>query len=174
MWDLPRPRIEPVFLTLQGRFLTIGPPGKPLHADYWTFCLPNHIVWKWQWCWKLKSLTYVQLFVTTWTVACQAPLSMEFSRQEYWSGLPFPTSGVFSTQGSNPHLLRLLHWQEDSLPLSHLGIPTSIKVKTNGFYIKILYVSDMFYFSNGYICIMEQSHRISDHITEWPEGTHQN
>ena len=35
----------------------------------------------------------VQLFVTPWTVACQAPLSMEFSGQEYWSGLPFPTPG---------------------------------------------------------------------------------
>ena len=33
----------------------------------------------------------VQLFVTPWTAACQAPLSMEFSRQEYWSGLPFPS-----------------------------------------------------------------------------------
>ena len=40
---------------------------------------------------SVKSLSHVQLFVTPWTVACQAPLSMEFSRQEYWSGLPFPT-----------------------------------------------------------------------------------
>ena len=32
-----------------------------------------------------------RLFVTLWTVACQVPLSMEFSRQEYWSGLPFPS-----------------------------------------------------------------------------------
>ena len=35
-------------------------------------------------------LSYVRRFVTPWTVACQATLSMEFSRQEYWSGLPFP------------------------------------------------------------------------------------
>ena len=45
-------------------------------------------------------------------------------RQEYWSGLPFPPPGILPTQGSNPHLLhllRLLHWQEDSLPLSQLG-----------------------------------------------------
>ena len=34
-------------------------------------------------------------FVTSWTVACQAPLSMGFPRQEYWSGLPFPSPGVF-------------------------------------------------------------------------------
>ena len=38
----------------------------------------------------------------TWTVAHQAPLSMEFSRKEYWSGLPFPSQGIFPTQGSNP------------------------------------------------------------------------
>ena len=43
--------------------------------------------------------------VTPWTVARQAPLSMGFSRQEYWSGLPFPLRGIFLTQGSKPHLL---------------------------------------------------------------------
>ena len=37
-----------------------------------------------------QLLSHVQLFETLWTVACQAPLSMEFSRQEYWSGLPCP------------------------------------------------------------------------------------
>ena len=45
-------------------------------------------------------------FVTPWTIACQAPLSMEFSRQEYWSGLPFPPSGDLPTQRLNPHLLQ--------------------------------------------------------------------
>ena len=42
---------------------------------------------------KVKSLSRVQLFVTPWTVAYQAPPSMGFSRQEYWSGLPFPSPG---------------------------------------------------------------------------------
>ena len=41
----------------------------------------------------MKSLSHVQLFATPWTVAYQAPLSMGFSRQEYWSGLPFPFPG---------------------------------------------------------------------------------
>ena len=41
-------------------------------------------------CNKVKSLSHVQLFVTPWTIAYQAPPSMGFSRQEYWSGLPFP------------------------------------------------------------------------------------
>ena len=40
-----------------------------------------------------KSLHHFQLFVTLWTVVCQAPLSMGFSRQEYWSGLPLPPPG---------------------------------------------------------------------------------
>ena len=51
-------------------------------------------------------------------VARQSPLSMRFSRQEYWSGLPFPTPGIFLTQGSNPCFL---HWQADSLPLRPQG-----------------------------------------------------
>ena len=50
-------------------------------------------------------------FESPWIVACQASLSMGFPRQEYWSGLPFP-----STQELNPSLLL---WQVDSLPLSH-------------------------------------------------------
>ena len=45
------------------------------------------------WRLKVKSLSRVRLLVTPWTVACLAPLSMGFSRQEYWSGLPFPSPG---------------------------------------------------------------------------------
>ena len=40
-----------------------------------------------------QSLSHVQLFATPWTIACQAPLSMGLSWQEYWSGLPFPPLG---------------------------------------------------------------------------------
>ena len=57
---------------------------------------------------------------TPWTVACQAPLSMEFSRQKYWSGLPFPFSGIFPTQGSNPGLL---HCRQILSRQSHQGSP---------------------------------------------------
>ena len=42
---------------------------------------------------KVRSLSCVRLFATPWPVACQAPPSMGFSRQEYWSGLPFPFPG---------------------------------------------------------------------------------
>ena len=48
------------------------------------------------------SLSHVQLFVTLWTVARQAPLSMEFHRQGYWSGLPFPTLGHLPNPGIKP------------------------------------------------------------------------
>ena len=48
---------------------------------------------------KVKSLTRVQLFVTLWTVAHQAPQSMGFSRLEYWSGLPFPSPGDLPDPG---------------------------------------------------------------------------
>ena len=79
----------------------------------------------------VQSPSGVQLFVTPWTVACQAPLSMGFSSQEYWSGLPFPSpgdlpnprieprspardfhfllQGIFQTQVSNLYLL-LVRW----------------------------------------------------------------
>ena len=50
----------------------------------------------------MKSLSYVQLFATPWAVAYQAPLSMEFSRQEYWSGLPFPSPGDLPYPGIKP------------------------------------------------------------------------
>ena len=49
----------------------------------------------------LRRLSCVCLFVTPWTVARQAPLSMGLSRQEYWRRLPCPLQGIFLTQGSN-------------------------------------------------------------------------
>ena len=70
---------------------------------------------------NIVVLSRVQHFETPWTIAGQDPLSVELSRQEYWSGLPSPSSGIFPTQGLNLHLLCLLHWQADSLLLSHLG-----------------------------------------------------
>ena len=47
-------------------------------------------------CVCARALSHVRLFAIPWTVAHQAPLSMEFSRQEYWSGLPFPSPGESS------------------------------------------------------------------------------
>ena len=50
----------------------------------------------------MKSLSHVRLFETPWTVAYQAPPSMGFSRQEYWSGLPFPSPGDLPDPGMEP------------------------------------------------------------------------
>ena len=58
--------------------------------------------------------------VTQWTVICQAPLSMGFSRQEYWSGLPFPSPGILLSPGTEPMFPAL---QADSSLLSHWGNP---------------------------------------------------
>ena len=71
----------------------------------------------------ISHFSHVWLFTAPCTVACQAPLSMGFSRQEYWSVLPFPPPGDLPIQGSNPHLLHLLHWQVGSLPLVVPGKP---------------------------------------------------
>ena len=60
-----------------------------------------------------ELLSHIRLLVTPWTVACQAHLSMEFSRQEYWSGLPCPSPGDLPNPGTKPRSSDL---QADSLP----------------------------------------------------------
>ena len=67
---------------------------------------------------KVKSLSHVQLFATPWTVAHQASLSTGFSRQEYWSGLPFPSPGDLPNPGIEPGSPAL---QADALT-SELGV----------------------------------------------------
>ena len=62
---------------------------------------------------KVKSLSRVRLFETPWTVAYQAPPSMGFSRQEYWSGLPFPSPGDLPDPGIEPGSSAL---EADALP----------------------------------------------------------
>ena len=67
---------------------------------------------------KVKSLSRVRLFVTPWTVAYPVSLSMGFSRQEYWSGLPFPSPGDLPDPGLN---LSLQHCWQTLYHLSHQG-----------------------------------------------------
>ena len=62
---------------------------------------------------KVKSLSRVRLFATPWTIAYQAPQSMGFSRQELWSGLPFPSPGYLPDLGIEPASPAL---QADALP----------------------------------------------------------
>ena len=71
----------------------------------------------------VQSLSCVWLFEIPRTVALQAPLSMGFPSKNTEIGCHLLLQGIFPTQGLNPCLLCLLHWQVDSLPLIHLGIP---------------------------------------------------
>ena len=87
------------FLSFQCMWVCL--PGTDSLRQGVLYVIPGHE----QLCLHAKSLC---LFASPWTVARQAPLSMGFSRQEYWSGLPCPPlQGIFLTQGSNPSLLRL-------------------------------------------------------------------
>ena len=75
----------------------------------------------------MKSLSHVQLFGVPWVVACQAPSSMGFSRQEYWSSLPFPLSGDLPSPGIKPRSPEL---QADSSPSELPGKPYKPTYKT--------------------------------------------
>ena len=76
----------------------------------------------------LKSVSRIQPFATLWMVTHQAPLSIGFFRQDYWTGLPFPPPEDLPNPGSNSCVLRLLHWWEHSLPLSHVGSPMYVQI----------------------------------------------
>ena len=71
-------------------------------------------------------LCHVQLFATLWTIAYQAPLSMGFLMQEYWSRLPFPFPGKLPDLGIEPMSPVSLALQADYLPTESLGLPLSI------------------------------------------------
>jgi hypothetical protein len=70
---------------------------------------------------RAQSLSCVQLFATPWTLAHQFPLSMGFSRQEYWSGLPFPSPGDLTNPGIEPKSPVSSALQTDSLPTEPSG-----------------------------------------------------
>ena len=98
-----------------------GPAVKnpPYNAGAWVWSLIEELrsyTSKWKW------LSSVGLFVTPWTVACQASLSKEFSRQELWSGLPFPSPGDLPNSGIEPRSPAL---QAESLPSE---LPGELKI----------------------------------------------
>ena len=72
---------------------------------------------------KVKSLSRVRLSATPWTVAYQSPLSLGFSRQAHWNGLPFPPPGDLPDSGIKPVSPAAPALQTDSLPLSHQQRP---------------------------------------------------
>ena len=75
-----------------------------------------------------QSLQSCSTFATLWTGACQAPLSMRFSRQEYWCGLLWPPPGYLPDPGIEPISL---HCRQVFYPLIHLGNPTYVHMSTN-------------------------------------------
>ena len=81
--DLPDPGITPMSPALAGSFFITEPPRKPVER-------------------KKGSAKSCLTLAIPWTVACQAPLSMGFSRQEYWRGLPFPSPGDLPNPGIEP------------------------------------------------------------------------
>ena len=74
----------------------------------------------------LHRFSHVQLFVTLWTVVRQVPLSMEFSRQEYWSRLPFPSPGDLPDPRITPASLESPTLQVDPLSLVPPGKPLDV------------------------------------------------
>ena len=77
-------------------------------------------------CVFLCVLSHAQLFVITWTVALQAPLSMGFPRQEDWSRLPFPSPGDLPNPGIEPGLL---HCRQMLYCLSYQGRPGKLEAE---------------------------------------------
>ena len=107
---------------LQGIFLTQGSNSHLLHWQAGsTPEPPGNLLLVLCVC---QSFSHVLLFATPCTVAFQAPLSREFSRQEYWSGLPVPFPGDLPDPGLEPRSPTL---RADSLPLSHQGSPLLVQ-----------------------------------------------
>ena len=117
---------------LGGKVLTTGLPGKSLTHCIETSCCSHLLFLDFQdldmseeQC-LLSHFSHVQLCATLWTIACWAPLSMGFSRQKYWSGLPCPPPGDLPNPGVEPCIsyvyctgMRVLYY------CRHLGSPWS-------------------------------------------------
>ena len=79
----------------------------------------------------LTPFSRVRLFSTLWPVVCQAPLSIGFSRQESWNGLPCPPPGNLPDAGTELESPAFPALQAESLPLSHQGSPDEYSIHTH-------------------------------------------
>ena len=101
-----------------------------LDLDYLGLKPASTTCWLWNWGYLFNlvnmccHLSHARLFATLWTVAHQAPLSMGFHRQEYWSGLPCPPPGNLPHPGTEPASPAS---QADSFLLSHQRSPSEIR-----------------------------------------------
>ena len=98
---------------------------------------------------SVKSLNHVQLFATPWAVACQTPLSMEFSRLEYWNGYTFPLlQGIFPTQELNQGLL---YCRQMLYQLSYREAPYSYYSPYSSCYVNtVIFLLFSFFFFPGH------------------------
>ena len=106
---------------------------------------------------KVKSLSRVRLFATPWTVAHQAPPSMRFSRQEYWSGLPFPSPGESSQPRDRTQVSRIAgrcYIQVQPLFKSHSLLFRTINQP------QFLSISCLSYFEWFYVTLFKPQHRL--------------
>ena len=106
-----QPRDWTLVSCIEGLFVTIWATGKSYIKINITKLLPlrfDNLIGK-----KVKVKSLHRVFATPWTVAYQAPQSMELSRQKYWSGLPFPSPGDLPNPGIKP---RSPAFQADALP----------------------------------------------------------
>ena len=111
------------------------------------------------WKWKCLSLSLIWLFATPWTVAHQAPLSMEFSRQDYWIGLPFPSPGDLPDSGIIPGSPAL---QADSLLTELQG-----KLLSQNRHIKNIYLGNLFVFTFRRLQFCKKKNKIL--IIKWKD-----
>ena len=111
---------------------------------------------------KCQSLSHVQLFATPWTIGYQAPLSMEFSRPDYWSGQPFPSPGDLNPE-IKPESSAL---QADSLLSEPPGKPRKFNQLLSGHglpFPKIPLIYRQIFFKTA-ACFMLHQTEISNHI----------
>ena len=120
---------------------------------------------------KVKSLRHVQFFVTAWTEACQAPMSMGFSRQECWSGLPFHFPGGLPDLGIEPGSPTL---QADPLPSEPLRKPSVIKSPLEKFERKFFHVSlrQRWCWEEKVLQLLNPKGTFSTHKTQWFSSKH--
>ena len=128
-WWATRTRLQSVPSGASGA----GPPPAPVgaSASRWRRLMSNAASDL-----KCCSLTRVRLFVSPWAVACQAPLSMAFSRPEHWSGLPFPSPGDLPEAGFKPWCFAL---QADSLSLISKHVPIISEENTSFLWATVVF-----------------------------------
>ena len=95
-----------------------SPPGSPVPGILQARTLEWVAIFfsnAWKWKVKVKSLSHVQLLATSWTVAHQAPPSMGFSRQEYWSGVPLPSPPINHCRDCLPFISSFVRSTKDNV-----------------------------------------------------------